>query len=97
MCEHNFIFMQKLPIICPSCESTLTVSQLSCTSCETTVSGNYLLPTFLRLTAEEQSFVLAFILSGGSLKEMASKLGKSYPTVRNLLDDIIEKLKPTAL
>jgi hypothetical protein len=86
--------MQKLPIICPSCETSLTVSQLACSSCETTVSGNFLLPTFLRLTADEQSFVMDFILSGGSLKEMARKLGKSYPTVRNLLDDIIDKLKP---
>lgn len=89
--------MQKLPIICPSCEATLTVSQLACSSCETTVSGNYLLPIFLRLTPDEQSFVMDFIVSGGSLKEMASKLGKSYPTVRNLLDDIIEKLKPTSV
>ncbi len=85
--------MQKLPVICPSCESTLKVSQLSCSSCATTISGDYLLPNFLRLNTEDQQFVLNFILSGGSLKEMAQKLNKSYPTVRNILDDIIEKLK----
>lgn len=86
--------MQKLPVICPSCATTLSVSQLTCSHCETSVSGNYLLPVFLRLTLEEQSFVMDFIISGGSLKEMANKLGKSYPTVRNLLDDIIVKLNP---
>ena len=88
--------MGKLPIMCPSCESTLTVSQLTCTNCDTHVTGNYLLPVFLRLSEDEQLFVLNFISSGGSLKEMASKLGKSYPTVRNMLDDIIEKLNPVA-
>lgn len=84
--------MQKLPIICPSCDSTLSVSQLTCTNCDTNISGNYLLPVFLRLSEEEQFFILNFITSGGSLKEMASKLGKSYPTVRNMLDDIIDKI-----
>lgn len=84
--------MQKLPIICPSCASTLSVSQLACSKCATTISGDYLLPQFLRLSIEDQQFVMDFILSGGSLKEMASKLSKSYPTVRNMLDDIIEKL-----
>jgi hypothetical protein len=86
--------MQKLPVICPSCATTLSVSQLTCAHCETSVSGHYLLPVFLRLTPEEQSFVMDFIISGGSLKEMANKLGKSYPTVRNLLDEIIVKLNP---
>jgi len=84
--------MQKLPIICPSCSNTLSVSQLACGICATTISGDYLLPPFLRLSAEDQQFVLDFIISGGSLKEMAIKLSKSYPTVRNMLDDIIEKL-----
>lgn len=84
--------MQKLPIICPSCEHTLSVSQLTCGNCSTTISGNYLLPVFLRLSSEEQRFLMDFVISGGSLKTMAAKLDKSYPTVRNLLDDLIEKL-----
>jgi hypothetical protein len=29
----------------------------------------------------------------GSLKDMANKLKVSYPTVRNKLDDLIEKIK----
>lgn len=34
-----------------------------------------------------------FVLAGGSLKEMGRQYGVSYPTVRNRLDDFIEKLK----
>ncbi len=84
--------MKKLPAICPSCESALQVSQLSCTHCETKVSGNYTLPLLLQLTYEEQQFLLDFIMFSGSLKKMAEQLGKSYPTVRNYLDDLIEKI-----
>ena len=83
----------KLPIACPSCTGSLHVSQLSCPSCSTQVSGNFPLPVFLRIPAEEQAFILQFFLSGGSLKEMASQIGISYPTVRNRLDDLIEKIK----
>lgn len=83
---------KKLPVICPSCENSLIVSQLSCPSCETIISGKYSLPILLQLKTEELNFILEFVLSGGSLKDIAKKLGKSYPTVRNKLDDIIEKL-----
>lgn len=82
----------KLPIHCPSCEQTLLVTQLSCENCSTSVSGNYSLPVLLRLTEDEQQFILQFFLSSGSLKEMASQMGNSYPTVRNKLDDIIGKI-----
>jgi hypothetical protein len=45
------------------------------------------------LPPEEQEFILEFIKASGSLKEMAGILKVSYPTVRNRLDEIIEKLK----
>jgi len=83
----------KLPIQCPSCENSLIVTQLSCSNCSTTVSGNYSLPLLLQITEEEQNFILQFFLTSGSLKEMATQMGNSYPTVRNKLDDIIQKIK----
>lgn len=83
----------KLPIRCPSCEERLRVAKLHCLECGTEVSGNYELPILMQLDIEEQEFMLEFLLSSGSIKEMASKLGKSYPTVRNRLDDLILKIK----
>jgi hypothetical protein len=83
----------KLPIACPSCSGSLHVSRLSCPSCATEVSGNYPLPVLMRLASEEQAFILQFFLTSGSLKEMASQMSISYPTVRNRLDDLIEKIK----
>ncbi len=83
----------KLPIHCPSCEKQLSVTELSCLECQTKVSGTYSLPLLLQISEEEQQFILDFFMSSGSLKEMANQMGKSYPTVRNKLDDIIEKIK----
>lgn len=83
----------KLPIICPSCESALNVSQMKCTHCETEVNGNYNLPLYLKLSREEQDFILQFFLSSGSIKEMSKKAGLSYPTMRNKMDDLIGKIE----
>lgn len=80
------------PTTCPSCGSLLSVQSLHCAECDTTVQGNYTLPSILRLSAEEQHFVEAFVKCSGSLKQMAADMGLSYPTVRNILDDIIVKL-----
>lgn len=83
----------KLPVRCPSCEQKLKVSKLICDSCETEVTGKYEMPLFMQLSGEEQEFIMEFLMSSGSLKEMANKMGKSYPTVRNKLDDLIVKVK----
>lgn len=81
-----------LPCNCPSCQTELKVKSLKCEKCETEVHGLYELPVLARLSVEEQEFILRFVKSSGSLKDMAKQLELSYPTVRNLLDDIIEKI-----
>ena len=47
------------------------------------------------LEDEDLAFVKKFILSSGSLKEVASVYGVSYPTVRLRLDRLIQKIKLT--
>lgn len=84
---------KKLPIVCPSCNSDLKVQSLHCEKCITTISGQFELPVLLRLELKEQNFILDFIKCSGSLKIMASKLNLSYPTVRNMLDDLISKIQ----
>ena len=86
--------MQKtLPHICPGCSATLRVKSLVCERCQTEVSGIFPLPLLASLTAQEQDFIIAFVKSSGSLKIMAQNLKLSYPTVRNLLDDLISKIE----
>ena len=83
----------KLPIVCPSCENSLNVSQMKCSGCGTEVNGNYELPILLKLSREEQEFVLNFFIQSGSIKEMAKQAELSYPTMRNKMDDLINKIK----
>jgi hypothetical protein len=45
------------------------------------------------LEEEDLSFIKRFVLASGSLKELASVYGISYPTVRLRLDRLIEKVK----
>lgn len=82
-----------LPTSCPSCHAHLKVKSLKCESCETEVTGLYTLPVLARLSDDDQQFVLRFVKNSGSLKEMASELKLSYPTVRNMLNEIIERIK----
>lgn len=84
---------KKLPVICPSCSSGLKVNSLHCENCKTTINGLFELPVLLQLTPQEQDFILNFVISSGSLKVMAGKLKLSYPTVRNMLDDLINRIK----
>ncbi len=82
-----------LPTRCPSCHGQLKVKSLSCEQCGTEVHGSYPLPVITMLTPEEQDFVFTFVKKSGSLKDMAAHLRLSYPTVRNMLNDLIKKIE----
>jgi hypothetical protein len=89
--------MKRLPVSCPSCGQNLAVTRLHCAHCETDVEGDYPLPTLGGLPQEDQEFILEFIKASGSLKDMATLLKVSYPTVRNRLDEIIARLKQASV
>ena len=46
-----------------------------------------------RLETEDLAFIKRFLLSSGTIKELARQYGVSYPTVRLRLDRLIEKVK----
>ena len=75
---HN-LDMATLPNRCPSCDSPLTIAKLRCASCETQLEGSFEISALLRLVPADFDFVLRFVKSSGSLKEMASQSGQSYP------------------
>jgi hypothetical protein len=85
----------KLPVKCPSCGSGLKVTTLACENCKTTVNGQFELPQLASLPYDVQLFIVEFVKSSGSLKEMAKSMSLSYPTVRNRLDEIIGLLEDT--
>ena len=89
--------MKKLPTHCPSCDERLVVKRLRCESCETEVEGIYPLPPLGSFSRDDQLFIHQFIKASGSLKEMAKLTKVSYPTVRNKLNEIIEKLNASEM
>ncbi|MGA7524110.1 MAG: DUF2089 domain-containing protein [Acidobacteriaceae bacterium] len=52
------------------------------------IEGSFELPQLARLSAEDQVFVVAFVRSHGSIKEMEQVFGVSYPTIKARLNRI---------
>jgi hypothetical protein len=88
--------MAQLTTRCPSCSGQLKAVRLVCPACAVALEGEFELPPFLQLTADELDFVLRFVRVSGSLKQMAALKGQSYPTIRNRLNEIIAKLDAQA-
>ena len=86
-------YHNKLPNKCPACDSPLTITEIKCIECDTSINNSFDLPSLMTLDEKEQEFILNFVKSSGSLKEMAKQMNLSYPTVRKYLNNIIDKLK----
>lgn len=57
------------------------------------IEGAFELPQLARLSAEDQVFVVAFLRSHGSIKEMEQVFGVSYPTIKARLNRIAGSLE----
>jgi hypothetical protein len=78
---------------CPCCASTAwRTTEKACMKCGTKVNGNYQ-PSFLdQLSDDEMHFIKIFIHCEGKIKDIEKALGISYPSVKNSLSLIKEKL-----
>lgn len=84
--------IKQIPNACPACGGNLYVSELKCPGCETAVRGEFHLSPLGNLSKEHFNFIRTFVLSRGNIKEVESRMGISYPTVRNKLDEVIKTL-----
>jgi hypothetical protein len=57
------------------------------------VDGEFTPPELARLSLEDQVFVVAFLRSHGSIKEMEQTFGVSYPTIKARLNRISSLLQ----
>ena len=57
------------------------------------IEGRFTLPELARLSLEDQVFVVAFLRSHGSIKEMEQTFGVSYPTIKSRLNRISGQLQ----
>src|SRR4030043_876222 len=79
---------------CPLCKTTLKVRVLQCPSCQTKIEGTFDPPLskMFTLATRDVDFIELFVRVRGNIKEMEKALGLSYPTVRSMLDGVIERL-----
>jgi hypothetical protein len=57
------------------------------------IEGQFTLPQLAQLSLEDQVFVVAFLRSHGSIKEMEATFGVSYPTIKSRLNRISNQLE----
>jgi hypothetical protein len=57
------------------------------------IDGEFELPPLARLRYEDQIFVVEFLRSHGSIKDMEKAFGISYPTVKSRLNRIASQLQ----
>lgn len=77
---------------CPVCGGKLYVVELACLNCDTKIRGHFEIPEFSRLDEAEREFLLIFLRSRGSLRDVQRELALSYPTVRSRLDALLVKM-----
>lgn len=77
---------------CPFCGDELQVTRIACPSCHSAIEGTFTLGRFQRLSPEQLAFLEVFIKNRGVIRNVEADLGKSYPTIRNMLDDVIRSL-----
>src|SRR5437868_4069027 len=57
------------------------------------IEGSFDLPQLARLAVEDQVFIVAFLRTHGSIKEMEQIFGVSYPTIKSRLTRINKSLE----
>lgn len=58
------------------------------------IEGSFEPPLVAQLPIEDQLFIVAFVRSHGSIKEMERLFGVSYPTIKARLNRLAEQLGP---
>ncbi len=70
----------------------IAVERVRLTEGGAAIEGSWELPQLARISAEDQVFITAFVRSHGSIKEMESVFGVSYPTIKARLNRIAASL-----
>jgi hypothetical protein len=71
----------------------LVVERVRLADRDIAIEGAFELPQLARLPIEDQVFIAAFVKSHGSIKEMESVFGVSYPTIKARLNRIAGALE----
>ena len=78
---------------CPVCRHDLTAVRLECGHCGTGIDGHFPTSRFRGLTDEQLEFVEVFMRNRGIIRDVEAELGVSYPTVRSMLDNVVDAME----
>jgi hypothetical protein len=73
--------------------SPLVIERVRIPEKQIAVEGAFTLPELARLSLDDQVFVVAFLRSHGSIKDMEQTFGVSYPTIKARLNRISGQLQ----
>ncbi len=73
--------------------SPLVIERVRIPEKQIAIEGQFNLPQLARLTLEDQVFVIAFLRSHGTIKDMEQTFGVSYPTIKARLNRISSQLE----
>jgi hypothetical protein len=71
----------------------ITVERVCLADKDIAIEGSFELPQLGRLAMDDQVFIIAFVRSHGSIKEMERIFGVSYPTIKSRLTRIAGSLE----
>jgi hypothetical protein len=73
--------------------ASLVIERVRIPEKQIAIEGQFTLPELARLSLEDQVFIIAFLRSHGSIKEMEQVFGVSYPTIKARLNRIAGQLE----
>lgn len=84
----------KYPVLseCPVCHGDLEVAKLVCENCGTELHGEFTLSKFNYLDTDNLYFIEVFVKNRGNIKAIEKEMNLSYPTIKKMLDEVIEQL-----
>lgn len=83
-----------VPSKCAVCGGELQITRLTCPNCASEITGAFAPCKFCTLSEKHRLFMETFLQCRGNIKEVERTLSISYPTVKGLLDELLETLFP---
>lgn len=82
------------PAKCSVCGAELQITRLTCPNCATEITGTFAPCRYCSLNGRQKQFLDTFLKCRGNIKEVERTLSVSYPTVKNMLDELLATLFP---
>lgn len=82
----------RAPAKCPVCSERLITLRVGCPNCATELSGHFTQCRYCSLDSSDARLLEVFLRGRGNLRDVQAELGVSYPTARQRLNDVLNRL-----